>query len=226
MSQFDSSLSSEFAKYLRSPAARCRRSIGGCLCVSSFLCSPLFASLPLPRPVQLALLRQRLRHRSPAPPTSSGSRRYFVRSWRATARPPVSGSAVGSSATLIASNVIVLSAGPFGSQSPPLGKPWEGIVFVYGSGPIWVPSWPLLLPGSSPGGGSGSAAKGVIGDNCFAAALMAAPVSCAASRSASSQWAAGGWRRSFSPGGRQVLIPFAKPMGTVQYFKRSKRPND
>jgi hypothetical protein len=99
---------------------------GGCLCVSSFLCSLLLASSLLPMQVQLALvhrLRLRLRPRSPAPSTSSGSRRCFARSWRATARPRVSGSAASSSATLIASNVNVLSADPpFGSQSPPLGN--------------------------------------------------------------------------------------------------------
>jgi hypothetical protein len=98
---------------------------GGYLCVSSFLCSPLFASSLLPRPVQLALLchslRLRLRPQSPAPSTSSDNRRYFIRNWQATARPRVSGSAVSSSATLIASNVIVLSADPFGSQA----LPWE-----------------------------------------------------------------------------------------------------
>jgi hypothetical protein len=106
-------------------------------CVSLFLCSLLFASSLLPRPVQLALLRRslrlRLRHQSPAPPTSSGSRRYFVRSWQATARPPVSGSAISSSTTPIASNVIALSADPFGSQSPPLGSLGRAFVFAYGS---------------------------------------------------------------------------------------------
>src|SRR5258708_24489548 len=130
---------------------------GGCLCVSLFLCSPLFASSLLPRPVQLALLRcslrLRLRDRSPAPSTSSSSRRYFVRSWQATTvRPPVSGSAAGSSATRIASNVIILSADAFGTQSPPLGKPWEGICFRLQLGPDWAGDWPLPLPGSSPGG--------------------------------------------------------------------------
>jgi hypothetical protein len=134
VSQFDSSLSSEFAKYLRSPAARCRRCIEVYLCVSSFLCSPLFASSLLPRAVQLALLRRSLglclRHRSPARSTSSSSRRYFVRSLQATARPRVNGSAVSSSATLIASNVIVLSADPFGSQSPPMGNLGRAFVFA------------------------------------------------------------------------------------------------
>ena len=122
VSQPDSSTCKAFARHPQSPAARCRRSWRVYLCVSSFLCSQLFASSLLPRPVQLALPRRCLRlRRSPAPPTSSDSRRCFVRSWQATARPRVSGSAVGSSATLIAFNVIVLSADPFGSQSPPLG---------------------------------------------------------------------------------------------------------
>jgi hypothetical protein len=53
-------------------------------------------------------------------------------SWQATAPPPASRSAVSSSATLIASNVVVLSADPFGSQSPPLGN--LGRVFVFGRG--------------------------------------------------------------------------------------------
>jgi hypothetical protein len=74
--------------------------------------------------------RPRRRPRSPAPSTSSGSRRYFVRSWQATARPRVSGSAAGSSATLIASDVIVLSADPFGSQSPPLGNLGRAFIFA------------------------------------------------------------------------------------------------
>jgi hypothetical protein len=39
----------------------------------------------------------------------------FVRNWQATARPRVNGSAISGSATLIAANVIVLSADPFGS---------------------------------------------------------------------------------------------------------------
>jgi hypothetical protein len=72
---------------------------------------------------------RRLRPQSPAPSTSSGSRHYIIRSWQVIARPRVSGSAVSSSATLTASNVIVLSADPFGSQSPPLGHPREGICF-------------------------------------------------------------------------------------------------
>jgi len=102
------------------------------IAVSLFLCSPLFASSLLPRPVQLALLRRsrRLRLR-PAPPTSSGSRRCFVRSWQATARPRVNGSAVGSSAILIASKVIILFCRPLRQPKPSLGKPWEGIVFAY-----------------------------------------------------------------------------------------------
>src|SRR5215471_19838153 len=104
------------------------------LCVSLFPCSPLFASSLLPRPVQLALLRRslrlHLRHRSPPPSTSSGSRRCFVRSWQATARPRVNGSAVGSSATLIASNVIILFCRPLRQPKPFLGKPWEGIVLA------------------------------------------------------------------------------------------------
>ena len=111
------------------------------LCVSLFLCSPPFASSLLPRPAQLALLRRslrrRLRHPSPAPSTSSDSRRYFVRSWLATARRRVSGSAVSNSATLTASNVIVLSADPVGSQSPSLGRPWEGISFSPTAQPDW-----------------------------------------------------------------------------------------
>jgi hypothetical protein len=124
------------------------------LCVSLFLCSPLFASsLPL-EPLQLALLRRSLklclRHRSPAPSTSSGSGRHFVRSWQATARPRVSGSAVGSSATLIASNVIALSADPFGSQSPPLGNLGRAFVFAFGLGLIGVASWPLPLTARLP----------------------------------------------------------------------------
>jgi hypothetical protein len=82
-------------------------------------------------------LRVRLRHRSPASSTSSGSRRCFVRNWQATARPRVSGSAISSSATLIASNVIVLSADPFGSQSPPLGNLGRAFVFTYGRVAIW-----------------------------------------------------------------------------------------
>jgi hypothetical protein len=68
-----------------------------------------------------------------------------------------SGSAAGSSATLIASNVIVLSADPFGSQSPPLGNLGRAFVFVYGSGPVGVAIWSLRLPRSSPGGGRRSA---------------------------------------------------------------------
>jgi hypothetical protein len=116
----------------RSPAAAAVAPRRVYLCVSLFLCSPLFASSLLPRPVQLALLRRslrlRFRPRSPASSTSSSSRRYCVRGWQATARPLVSGSAVGSSATLIASNVIVLSADPSAAK-PSLGKPWEGICF-------------------------------------------------------------------------------------------------
>jgi len=73
---------------------------------------------------------------SPAPSTLSGSRRCFARSWQATARPRVSGSAVASSATRIASNVVVFSADPFGSQSPPLGNLGRAFVFAYGAGPI------------------------------------------------------------------------------------------
>jgi hypothetical protein len=168
--------------------------MGGCtLCVSLFLCSPLFASLLLPRPVQLARLRRslrlRLRPQSPAPSTSSGNRRYFIRSWPATARPRVSGSAASSSATLIASNVIVLSADPFGSQSPPLGnlgrvlfwhlRPQVGLACRFD---------PRPLPGSSLCRGRRSAATGVIGDNCFAADLMERPVSCCAGRCADAQW--------------------------------------
>jgi len=58
---------------------------------------------------------------APKPSTIDIIKRCFVRSWPATARPRVSGSAVSSSATLIASDVIVLSADPFGSQT----LPWE-----------------------------------------------------------------------------------------------------
>jgi hypothetical protein len=133
VSRFDSSLGEEFARYFLVPGGPVPSLDGGCiLCVSLFLCSPLFTSSLLPRPVQLALLhpslRLRLRPRSPAPSTSSSSRRYFVRSWHATGRPRVSGSETGSSATLIASNVIVLSA-DLRQPKPFLGKPWEGISF-------------------------------------------------------------------------------------------------
>jgi hypothetical protein len=141
-------LRSEFARYPLVPAARCRRAMGGYLCVSSFLCLPLFASSPLPRPVQLALLRRslsrRLPHRSPAPSTSSGSRRCFVRSWQGTTvKPPVSGSAVGSSATRIASDVTVLSADPFGSQSPPLGNLGRVLFSRTAQARLGVAIWPL-----------------------------------------------------------------------------------
>jgi hypothetical protein len=80
-----------------------------------------------------------------------------------TVRPPVSGSAAGSSATRIASDVIVLSADPFGSQSPPLGNLRRVFVFAYGSGPIGVAIWPLPPPSSSPSGGRRLTASGVIG---------------------------------------------------------------
>jgi hypothetical protein len=136
VSQPDSSTSEAFARYPLSPRRHgAVAPMGGCLCVSSFLCSPLFSSYLLPRPVLLALLRRSLRLRPrPAPSISSGSRRYFVRNWQATARPRVSGSAISSSATPIASNVIVLSADPFGSQSPPLGNLGRAFVFAWGSG--------------------------------------------------------------------------------------------
>src|SRR5215471_10470470 len=128
------------------------------LCVSLFPCSPLFASSLLPRPVQLALLRRslrlHLRHRSPPPSTSSGSRRCFVRSWQATARPRVNGSTVGSSATLIASNVIILSADPFGSQSPPLGNLGRALFSSTPQDRLEVAIWPLPPPRSSLGEGS------------------------------------------------------------------------
>jgi hypothetical protein len=118
--------------------------------------TPRFSSIM--RPVQLVLLR-----RTPKPSTIdiSGSRRYFIRSWPATVRPRVSGSAISSSATLIASNVIILSADPFGSQSPPLGNLGRASVFAYRSGPIVVAIWLLPLPGASPGGGRRLAANGV-----------------------------------------------------------------
>jgi hypothetical protein len=139
VSQPDSSTSKAFARYPSVLGGTVPSLPGGCtLCVSSFLCSPPFASSLLPRPAQLALLhrslRLRLRHRSQAPSISSGSRRCFVRSWQATARPPVSGSEAGSSATLIASDVFGFSADPFGSQSPPLGNLGRAFVFALGSG--------------------------------------------------------------------------------------------
>jgi hypothetical protein len=153
VSQPDSSTSQAFARY---PLV-----LGGTVpslqwegCVSSFLCSPLFASSLLPRPVQLALVRRsprlRPRPRSRASPISSGNRRSFVRSWRGTARPPVSGSANSSSATPIASNVIILPTDPLGSQA----LPWETL-----GGHLFSPlrlmldgvaGWLLPLPGSSP----------------------------------------------------------------------------
>ena len=182
---------------------------GGYLCVSSFLCSPLFASSLLPRPVQLALLRRglrlRLRHRSPAPSTSSSSRRYFVRSWQATARPRVSGSAVSRSATPIASDVIVLSADPFGSQSPPLGN--LGRV-------LFSPTAQARL-GWRFGRFRSLAPHSVVGDdwrprcdrdNCFVDALMASPASCSAGRSA-------------GPNGPRWLAPII-PSGSGQCGRR------
>jgi hypothetical protein len=104
------------------------------------------------RPVQLALLRRSLRLRlRPAPSTSSGSRRYFIRSWQATTvRPLVGGSAAGSSATLIASNVIVFSADPFGSQSPPLGSLGRVLFSPRAQARLGGDFGPLPLPGSSP----------------------------------------------------------------------------
>jgi hypothetical protein len=112
------------------------------LCVSLFLCSPLFALSLLPRPVQLALLPRSLRLRpSAAPSTSSSSRRYFVRSWLATARPRVSGSAVSSSATPIASNDVLLPT--LRQPKPSLGKPWEDICFRLRLRPHWVAIWPF-----------------------------------------------------------------------------------
>jgi hypothetical protein len=113
---------------------------GGSLCVSLFLCR-CFLHRCCRVPLQLALPRRslslRLRPRSPVPSTSSGSRRSFVRSSLATARPRAGRSARQRFSTLIASNVIVLSADPFGPPRPSLGKPWEGICFtLHGSGPI------------------------------------------------------------------------------------------
>jgi hypothetical protein len=58
-------------------------------------------------------------------------RRRFVRNWQATARPRVSGSAVSSSATLIASNVIVFRL-PFSLRqqaAPSLGNLGRGFLF-------------------------------------------------------------------------------------------------
>jgi hypothetical protein len=91
--------------------------------------------------------------RSRAPSTSTGSRRCFVRSWQATARPRVSGSAASSSATLIASTVILLWPTLFGSQSPPLGTPGR-YSFRLRSGPNGVAIWP---PAPWPSLGSGRA---------------------------------------------------------------------
>jgi len=107
---------------------------------SSFLCSPLFASSLLPRPVQLALLRavsgMRLRHRSPAPSTSS-SAVALVRSWQAL-HTTCQWIGAGSSATPIASKYRTFYD-PFGSQSPPL-ETLE--VFVcHGSGSDWSGEW-------------------------------------------------------------------------------------
>ncbi len=80
VSQNDSSLAMRLRDIPRSSAARCRRSIGGCLCVSLFLCSPLFASLLLPKPMQLTLLRRslrlRLRPRSPTTCQWIGGRQF------------------------------------------------------------------------------------------------------------------------------------------------------
>jgi hypothetical protein len=63
------------------------------------------------------------------------SRRCFVKSSQATARPRVSGSAAGSSATPIASNVIVLLPTPSAAKA----LPWETLggylFFAYGSDP-------------------------------------------------------------------------------------------
>jgi hypothetical protein len=66
-----------------------------------------------------AKAQQHHRHHQAAVATSSEAGR----------RPRVSGSAASSSATLIASNVIVFSADPFGSQSPPLGNLWRVFAF-------------------------------------------------------------------------------------------------
>jgi hypothetical protein len=49
-------------------------------------------------------------------------------------------------------------------------------------------------------------AEGAIGDNCFEVALMVASVSRSAGRSADSQLAAEGLRRSFRPGGAITRI--------------------
>jgi hypothetical protein len=134
VSQPDSSTGKAFARYPSVPGGTVPSLHGGgILCASSCLCSPLSASSLLLRPLQLALLRRSLRLRLLPLKTSTidviRQPSLLVRSWQATARPLVSGSAVSSSATLIASNVIVLSADPFGSQSPPsgnLGKAFAG----------------------------------------------------------------------------------------------------
>src|SRR5215471_18542046 len=93
--------------------------MGGCLCVSSFLCSPLFASSLLPRPVQLALLRRSLRlrlwHQSPASSTRSSAHRLWARSTLgACAKPSASGLAVGNSATPTASDLHHTLTSPLG----------------------------------------------------------------------------------------------------------------
>src|SRR5215813_10349486 len=103
-------------------------------------------------------LRLRLQPRSPAPSTSSSGRRYFVRSWQATTvRPPVSGSAAGSSATRIASDVIVLLPTPSAAKA----LPWEtlgGYCFSPRAQARLLVAIGRSLPGSLRGGGRRSAA--------------------------------------------------------------------
>jgi hypothetical protein len=72
-----------------------------------------------------------------APSAPEPSTIDFVRNWQATARPRVSGSAVSSSATPIASNVIILSLPTLRQPKPSLGKPWEGICFRLRLRPDW-----------------------------------------------------------------------------------------
>jgi hypothetical protein len=81
--------------------------------------------------------------------------------WQAIARQCVNGSAVSSSATLIASDVVVLSADPFGSQSPPLGNLGRALVSPAGQARLaasapWLPAQWWETTGRS-------AAKGLIG---------------------------------------------------------------
>jgi hypothetical protein len=139
-----------FARYLSVLGGTVPSPHGGCiLCVSLFLCSPLFASSLAPSPVQPVLLRRslrlRLRHPSPAPSTSSSNRLCFARSLQATARPRVSGSAVSSSATLIASNVTYFLPIPSAAKALPRETLGGHLFFAYGSGPIWplLRLWPF-----------------------------------------------------------------------------------